>query len=92
MPLQSIVTKQVLLLRARDMGHFVCDEYNQLDGRVHILRESCYGTFDRDSFVLEFRKVAFDIASIVYEGPDWPSRIAGSKDWRTILSHFGRPM
>lgn len=90
MPLQSIATKRVLLLAAFDKEFFVCDEYTPQDGRVHILHETCYGLFDRDTLTLDYRKVSVDIASIVYEGDEWPDAIAGSKSITDILHHFGK--
>lgn len=88
MPLQSIA-KEVLLLRLVGGSYLVCDEYWPSDGRIHSLKDACYGTFDLQSFIVEIRKAAIDVASVVYRGTDWPSPIAGSKDIPAILSHFG---
>lgn len=82
-------TRQVLLLR-HSGGYFVCDEYYPTDnGRIHILGDQCYGTFNVEEFAVEIKKAAFDVSSIVFQGDQWPTPVAGSKDRAAILAHFG---
>lgn len=83
--------RMVCILR-HDGGYFVCDEYYPTDeGRVHILGDQCYGVFDSAAFTMEIKKAAFDVKAIVFQGEEWPTPIAGSKDRAAILAHFGLP-
>ena len=81
--------KHVLLLRMATGTYTVCDEYYPTDsGRIHVLGDHYYAEFLVESFVVEYKKAALDVAAIVFQGSDWPSPIAGSKDRLAILQHF----
>lgn len=82
-------TKHVLLLRMDDGTFLVCDEYYPTDnGRIHVLGDSYFAEFRSDGYTVEYKKAVLDVAAIVYQGEDWPSAIAGSRDRSEILTYF----
>lgn len=78
-----------LALRTDTGTVYICDEYNPTDGRVHILNNHKYGTFDRDSMDLEFLKVGFPIDAVLYEGVDWPAD-AQSSSLSDLIAYFSQ--
>lgn len=77
-----------LVLRIETHEILVCDEYDPDDnGRVHIVPAHRYGTFDREAMVLEYAKVTFDVAEIIYDQPSWPTYLQG-KAPSEIIKYF----
>lgn len=81
--------KKVLLLLLATGEHVVCDEYYPNDyGRVHIIPQSQYGTFNINSMEIEYCKVTQHVLEIVYEDYSWPKGLtAPSAD--QVLTYFG---
>lgn len=86
-------TRYVLLLRMDDGTYFVCDEYYPSDnGRIHVLGRDgpFYASYHVADRSVEYKKASFDVAAQVYQGEDWPTPIAGSKDRDRIIEHFSQ--
>lgn len=82
-------TRNVLLLRMDNGTYFVCDEYYPLDnGRIHVLGDHAYATFNVDDFTVEIQKAVLCVVSIIFQAEEWPTPIAGTKDRAAILRHF----
>jgi hypothetical protein len=63
-----------LVLEADTKQIFVCDEYYPADyGRVHLMRESRYGTFNIFDMSLEYAKCAVGINAILHDDTEWPA-------------------
>lgn len=77
-----------LVLQADGKTIFVCDEYYPDDyGRVHLLREGRYGTFDRENMTLEYAKCAVDVTAVLYDDLDWPADLSTVDE---LEAYFGK--
>lgn len=67
-----------------------CNEYIPEDqGRLHILDYNCYGLFNREGMLLDYRKASLTVEEVIYEGDYWPEPIKMSQNADQIHSYFG---
>jgi hypothetical protein len=86
--MQSIATRQSILLRAGDDQFFASDEYFAGDnGRLHLLGLSCFAHYYPVDGILDYKKAAIPV-TVVFLGDEWPDPILGCKDPAAIAAYF----
>jgi hypothetical protein len=85
---EEMSNRKRLALRLDSHEVIVCNEYYPDDGgRVHMIPAHRYGTFNKDSMILEIQKVSLSVVEVIYEGDEWPDAIISTAP-QAIIQYF----